>query len=276
MLDHLAVARVAVEAAGTRARVLVDADPPAAGPATGARAPEEPTTARAALAAFDRAVAGLNAVAGRAGPALWAGDGSAGPLAAVVGRAVHEGVHHLHAGGRLAHALGGGAPAQAGRVVQLNASGGGVPKLPVLVGRIDEGGLAGDRQGDRRIHGRPYQAVSLWSADVIEDLRAEGHGVYPGAAGENVTLSGVDWATVRPGVRIRLGDALVEVSGYATPCEKNARWFVDGAIDRIDQRRNPGWSRAYAWVLRTGDVSPGDPALVEPGPEPVPEPRPEP
>jgi MOSC domain-containing protein YiiM len=193
-----------------------------------------------------------------------------------VGRAVHEGVHHLHAGGRLAHALGGGAPAQAGRVVQLNASGGGVPKLPVLVGRIDEGGLAGDRQGDRRIHGRPYQAVSLWSADVIEDLRAEGHGVYPGAAGENVTLSGVDWATVRPGVRIRLGDALVEVSGYATPCEKNARWFVDGAIDRIDQRRNPGWSRAYAWVLRTGDVSPGDPALVEPGPEPVPEPRPEP
>jgi MOSC domain-containing protein YiiM len=282
-------ARSAVAAARDQVRAVVDAPastggPPPAPPVVGGAAPDEvppssaradgdmPGTARAAAAVLDRAIAGLNAAAGRADAAAWApptaAGGNAGPVAALVGAAVHEGVHRLHAGGRLVQRLGRGTPAQLGRVVQLNVSGGGVPKTPVPGGRIGDHGLAGDRQAERRIHGRPYQALSLWSAEVIEALRAEGHGVYPGAAGENVTLAGIDWPTIRPGVRVQVGEALVEVSGYATPCGKNARWFVDGAIDRIDQRRHPGWSRAYAWVLRPGAVGPGDAALVEPpGPD---------
>ena len=293
VLHHVDAARATIEGASDRARALVD-DPSRRGAVSSdpVRPAGASRTARAAVAALDRAVAGLNAVAGRADAALWAADagGAPGALATIVAGAVHDGVHRLHEGGRAVHDRGGGAPArqsrswrsapgrsghalpfgraQVGCVEQLNASGGGVPKLPVLTGRIDEGGLVGDRQAERRIHGRPYQAVSLWSAEVIDALRAEGHGVYPGAAGENVTLSGVDWAAVRPGVRIRLGEALVEVSAFATPCAKNVRWFVDGAIDRIDHRRNPGWSRAYAWVLRPGDVRPGDPAVVEPPPVP--------
>ncbi len=287
VFGHLDAARSAVAAARDRVRAIVDAPastggpPPAVGVA--GAAPDQvpppparadvatPSTARAAVSALDRAIAGLNSAAGRGDAARWAPDtaagGAAGPVATLVGEAVHEGVHRLHAGGRMVQRLGGGAPSQHGRVVQLNVSGGGVPKTPVPAGRIDDDGLSGDRQGERRIHGRPYQALSLWSAEVIEALRAEGHGVYPGAAGENVTLAGIDWPTIRPGVRVQVGEALVEVSGYATPCAKNTRWFVDGAIDRIDQRRHPGWSRAYAWVLRSGAVAPGDAALVEP-PEP--------
>ena len=66
----------------------------------------------------------------------------------------------------------------------------------------------------------------------------------PGTAGENVLVAGVDWATLRPGVRLRVGTVLAEVSGWALPCKKNAQWFVDGDFRRIDPDLRPGWSRA--------------------------------
>jgi hypothetical protein len=31
----------------------------------------------------------------------------------------------------------------------------------------------------------------------------------------------------------------------------------------MDHDRHPGWSRAYAWVLRGGEVHPGDAVVVE-------------
>jgi MOSC domain-containing protein YiiM len=275
VLGHLAAARAAVVAAHDQVRAglegggaapasstpgsPVGAGPQPVGSQPGGATPAQ--TLRPAIAAFDRAVAGLNAAAQHADAGAWAGDGGVG---AAVEAAVHDAVHHLHDAGRVVHARGGGAGTRAGRVAQVNASAGGVPKLPVLAGHIDRHGLAGDRQAERRIHGRPHQALSLWSAEVIDALRAEGHTVFPGAAGENVTLAGVDWPAIRPGVRLQLGEAVVEVSGFATPCAKNARWFAGGEIDRIDQRRHPGWSRAYAWVLRPGAVRPGDAAVVEP------------
>lgn len=156
-------------------------------------------------------------------------------------------------------ALGLRTPATSGEVVQLASSDGGVPKTPIAVGEIQHRGLAGDRQRSKQHHGRVWQAVCLWSADVIAALRAEGHPIGPGSAGENVTVRGLDWPSIRPGVRLALGDeVLLEVSAYAVPCQKNARWFLDGDFQRMGQDHHPGWSRVYAWVVRPGTVRPGD------------------
>ncbi len=59
-------------------------------------------------------------------------------------------------------------------------------------------------------------------------------------------------------------EARVEISAYATPCAKNARWFADGDHRRIDHDRAPGWSRLYATVLRPGVVAVGDEVVAEP------------
>jgi MOSC domain-containing protein YiiM len=134
----------------------------------------------------------------------------------------------------------------------------------VKVAEVGDRGLLGDRQADRRHHGRPLQALCLWSVEVIDALRAQGHPIHPGAAGENITLTGIDWTTVRPGTQILLGNVLVEVSAWSTPCAKNAPWFADGDFTRIDHELHPGWSRAYAWVREPGTLRPGDPAIVEP------------
>lgn len=177
--------------------------------------------------------------------------------------AVHAGVHGLRDLSRTLHHIGAGVVTQQGTVAQLNTSDGGVPKVPVVGVEVGPRGVVGDRQGDRKHHGRPFQAVCLWSSEVIDALVAEGHPIGPGLAGENLTVTGIDWATLRPGVRMLVGDVTLEVSGWAEPCRKNDQWFTDRS-DRMDHRLHPGWSRAYAWVVEPGTIATGDDVIVEP------------
>lgn len=67
-----------------------------------------------------------------------------------------------------------------GRVHQINTSNGGVPKLAVDRAVIDESGVASDEHADKVHHGRPDQALCLYSLEVIETLRSEGHSIAPG------------------------------------------------------------------------------------------------
>lgn len=153
---------------------------------------------------------------------------------------------------------------QHGSVVQVSRSDGGVPKLPIARAEVDRHGVVGDTQAARVHHGRPWQALCLWSDEVIGELVAEGHPVAPGATGENVTISGIDWASLRAGTILDIGTVRCQLSAPATPCAKNRRWFLDGAIERMDHDRNPGSSRWYATVLRAGVISTGDMVVVEP------------
>jgi MOSC domain-containing protein YiiM len=148
-------------------------------------------------------------------------------------------------------------------IVQINVSPGGVPKLPIDVATVGELGIEGDGHRDTRHHGGPERALCLWSVERIEALQAEGHPIFPGAAGENVTTRGIDWDVVVPGARLGLGDGVIaEITGYASPCENNAPWFKGGEFKRMSQKLHPGWSRAYARVLRGGTLRRGDPIEV--------------
>lgn len=160
-------------------------------------------------------------------------------------------------------------PARAeGSVVQLSVSGGGVPKRPVERVVVDAGGVAGDVQANRIHHGMPLQALCIWSAEVIDAFRADGHPLAPGLAGENVTVRGLPWADVRPGVRLRLGEVVCDVSAYAIPCKKNAGWFTDRDFNRMHHDHGPV-SRVYATVVEPtasvqGSICVGDAAILEP------------
>lgn len=144
-------------------------------------------------------------------------------------------------------------------VHQINVSDGGVPKLPVWEARVSEQGLYGDRQRNLKFHGGPDRAVCLYSLELIERLQDEGHPIGPGSSWENLTLSGLDWDQVQPGVQLTIGPEIqLEVTSYTTPCHHNGRWFRDEDFSRISQKLNPGWSRVYAKVLQRGVVRPGD------------------
>ncbi len=149
-------------------------------------------------------------------------------------------------------------------VHQINVSDGGVPKLPILEATVREQGLEGDRQRNLIYHGGPDRAVCLFSLELIERLQDEGHPIDPGSSGENLTLAGVDWEVMKPGVRVTVGPEVeLEVTDFTTPCRHNARWFRDEEFLRISQKINPGWSRVYAKVRRSGVVRPGDAVMIE-------------
>lgn len=150
-----------------------------------------------------------------------------------------------------------------GRVDSVHVSDGGVPKRPVEELIVDWNGAGGDRQGNRRHHGSPAQALCVWSTEIIDALQAAGHPIFVGAAGENVTVGGLPWDVMRPGVRLRLGSVLCEVSCFATPCRHQAQWFTDGDFSRLHERRGR-IPRVYATVLRPGTVAAGDEAVLEP------------
>lgn len=155
-------------------------------------------------------------------------------------------------------------PARAeGTVAHLHLSDGGVPKRPVGQVDVTWRGVVGDRQATRVHHGRPWQALCIWSCETIEALQARGHPIAPGLAGENVTVHGLPWAEVRAGVRLQLGSVLCEVSAFALPCSKNAAWFIGRDFDAMHHERGPV-SRVYATVVQPGTIEVGDAAVLEP------------
>ncbi len=148
-------------------------------------------------------------------------------------------------------------------VHRINVSRGGVPKLPVAEARLTRTGLVGDRQAKPFIHGGPERALSLYSLELIERLRVEGHPIRPGTAGENVTISGLDWSRLAPGSRLAIGEeAVVEITKYANPCPTITASFAGGDFKRISQKLRPGESRLYARVLREGVIRAGQPVRV--------------
>jgi hypothetical protein len=154
-------------------------------------------------------------------------------------------------------------PRADGLVAALHLGSGGVPKHPAAEVEVTWSGVVGDRQASRQHHGRPWQALCLWSSEVIDEFAAAGHPIGPGLAGENVTVSALPWDRVVPGAQLRIGEVRCEVSSYSLPCRKNARWFTDGRFDVMHHRHGPV-SRVYATVLEPGTIRVGDPAILEP------------
>ena len=148
-------------------------------------------------------------------------------------------------------------------IFQINISPGGVPKLPIHSAEITELGITGDKQKHTEIHGGPERALCLYSLERILELQKEGHPIFPGAAGENITISGTDWDTIKPGTRILLGSAVtIEITRPTTPCKTIHPYFNNDDSNRIHDDKYPGWSRFYAKVITDGKIKIGDPVRI--------------
>ena len=141
-------------------------------------------------------------------------------------------------------------------IFQINTSPGGLPKLATTDTFINELFVGADGHNYKG-HGGPDAAVCLFSLEVITALQQKGNTVFPGALGENLTLTGIDWDKMMVGTQITVGeDVLLEITSFATPCDKLKPYLND--IMAVSHKDRPGWGRPYCKVLKTGTVKIGD------------------
>lgn len=113
---------------------------------------------------------------------------------------------------------------------------------------VTDAGVDGDRKA------RPGSARQVLLV-AAEDLAALG--VKPGQLRENVTVRGIDLRSLPPGSRLRLGEAIVELTKPCGPCAKLNR-VRDGLM-----RDSRGRRGMLARVVRGGRVRTGEAVGVE-------------
>ena len=147
-----------------------------------------------------------------------------------------------------------------GRVHQINISSGGIPKLPIAIANVTKRGIDGDSWAHPRYHGGPKQALLLIALEDLESLKRLGYDVYPGALGENLTISGIDMRQVRFGDRFRAGEVLLEITKLRQPCRTVDAIRKGIQLELYDKSPgSPRWGAGgfYARVLEPGTILPG-------------------
>jgi molybdopterin adenylyltransferase len=131
----------------------------------------------------------------------------------------------------------------------------GEKKTPVpSVELVLDHGMKGDAHA-----GRGPRQVSLLARESIARMEARGLRVGPGSFAENVTVDGLDLAALRVGDRLRVGTAVVEVSGIGKECHDRCAIFIQAGDCVMPQEG------VFARVVRSGTAAPGD--VVEREPE---------
>jgi MOSC domain-containing protein YiiM len=146
------------------------------------------------------------------------------------------------------------------------------PSITLLAGL----GVAGDahmgetvkhRSRVRRDPTAPnLRQVHLIHAELHDELRERGFDVAPGQMGENLTTRGVDLLGLPAGTRLRIGGALIEITGLRNPCAQ-----LDGiqpglmaaTLDRDAEGQLVRKAGVMATVLESGEVRPGDPVGID-------------
>ena len=157
------------------------------------------------------------------------------------------------------------------RVVQLHLKlregrARGLPKRAVPQLTITTDGVEGDfnRWRTEKANGDPDQAVLLLSEEILVALREEGWPVQAGELGENLTVAGLPLDALQPGVQVKLGGVVLEVSKACDPCT------VLYTVPYVGVKRGPEFVRTmmgrrgwFARVVQGGIVREG--AAVEVG-----------
>ncbi len=159
-----------------------------------------------------------------------------------------------------------------GKVQTLQPSGEntGIYKQPVSHVDVDELGINGDVQVDKRYHGGSDKALHQYSLPsyrrIIEAYAELENIAVPGSIGENLTVAEMDEATVCIGDKYRFGSVLVQVSEPRRPCWKiNAIFKQTDLTELIECEGITGW---YYRVLEAGEINLGDRAVLVDRPNP--------
>jgi len=128
----------------------------------------------------------------------------------------------------------------------------GQKKTPVdSVDLKENHGVVGDAHA-----GEWHRQVSLLAIESIQKMQQMGLAVDAGDFAENVTTRGIDLPSLRPGTRLALGEAVIEVTQIGKECHDRCAIYKM-AGDCVMPREG-----VFAQVIRGGTVRAGDALVV--------------
>ncbi len=140
----------------------------------------------------------------------------------------------------------------------------GIYKMPATAPlRVTTLGLDGDAVCDSKHHGGVDQAVYVYGVPDYEWWAAElGRELLPGTFGENLTVGGLESATLVIGDRLHASEIILEVTAARIPCATLAARMGDPQfVKRFRHAERPG---VYCRVIREGNIRAGEPLRHEP------------
>lgn len=138
------------------------------------------------------------------------------------------------------------------RIISINISAGGIPKLPVPHIRLMTSGLEGDGHNHNK-HNTLIQAVCLQDIEELNKLNSFGYELLPGKAGENLTVEHLQVNSLPIGTILEFsGGVVLEISKVRNPC------YVMDAIHPSLKENALGRHGMYAKVIKEGAFQVGE------------------
>ena len=125
-----------------------------------------------------------------------------------------------------------------------------VPHIDVRVHH----GIVGDAHA-----GNWHRQISLLADESVDTMRALGLTLSPGAFAENILTRGIELKTLPIGTRLRVGEALLEVTQIGKECHN------DCEIKKTTGKCVMPTEGIFAVVLEEGRIQSGDTITVEGG-----------
>lgn len=117
-------------------------------------------------------------------------------------------------------------------------------------------------EGDRKAGRNPNRNINIMSYDTLLRLSQQGYKTNPGEMGEQIIIDGLDFALLKSGDHLMLGDeAVVEVSFPRTSCRR---------LEQIQNQVDPSDDYdlgIFVRVVASGKVSVGDRVMAVKNPE---------
>ncbi len=142
------------------------------------------------------------------------------------------------------------------RIVSINISKGGIPKLPVSSVILTVNGLEGDAHNHAK-HNSPLQAVCIQDIEKLAELNSHGYTLSAGEAGENLTVENLNVNSLPLGTILEFsGGVVLEISKVRKPCYVMDTISPQLKIDALDRHG------MYAKVIKEGVLTVGETIAV--------------
>lgn len=108
--------------------------------------------------------------------------------------------------------------------------------------------------------------VHIVHAELLDELAQAGFAIAAGDIGENVLTRGIDLLGLPRGAQLRLGEAVVEITGLRNPCAQLDRFqpgLMAATLGRDEAGNLVRKAGIMAVVIEAGLVRPGDPIAIQ-------------